>query len=187
MSFGVLPHPSNPKPRRSFPKKDHAASIGSSRVAGEEGTATLERLFQHPDIKKIVPVTYSINCRLANHKARSVNTLVYQTIPPSARRRCEWPPLRTRLRPTAEGRIVRAYVCWCACVCVCVCVCVLFFALWRMVFPGCVGIRKAMRVVSRMRDGRVGGRRRGRPRYSYNAGRSGVFYFQRVKGCLLQT
>ena len=62
-------------------------------------------------------------------------------------------------------------------VCVCVCVCVLFFALWRMVFPGCVGIRKAMRVVSRMRDGRVGGRRRGRPRYSYNAGRSGVFYF----------
>ena len=81
MAFGVLPHPSNPKPRRSFPKKDHAASTGSSRVAGEEGTATLERLFQHPDIKKIVPVTYSINCRLAKYKARSVNTLVYPNHP----------------------------------------------------------------------------------------------------------
>jgi hypothetical protein len=81
MAFRVLPHPSNPKPRRSFPKKDHAASTGSSRVAGEEGTATLERLFQHPDIKKIVPVTYSINCRLAKYKARSVNTLVYPNHP----------------------------------------------------------------------------------------------------------
>ena len=39
-------------------------------------------------------------------------------------------------------------------------------------FP--VGIRKAQKAVSQMRDGRVGDRRRGRPRYSYNAGMAGV-------------
>ena len=48
------------------------------------------------------------------------------------------------------------------------------FGLWSMVFPDCVGIRKAVTAVSHMRDGRGGDRRRGRPRYSYNAGMAGV-------------
>lgn len=42
------------------------------------------------------------------------------------------------------------------------------FGLWRMVFPDCVGIRKTVRAVSRMLDGRVGGRCGGRPRYPYD-------------------
>jgi hypothetical protein len=59
----------------------------------------------------------------------------------------------------------------------CVCVyhhMIMMVWLWSMVFPDCVGIRKAVRAVSRMLDGRAGGRRRGRPRYSYNASRAGV-------------
>jgi hypothetical protein len=43
-----------------------------------------------------------------------------------------------------------------------------------MVFHDYVGIRKALRAVSRMLDGRPGGRRRGRPRYSNNAGSAGI-------------
>ena len=36
------------------------------------------------------------------------------------------------------------------------------------------GIRRVPRAVNRMRDGRVGGRRRVRPRYSYNADSAGL-------------
>ena len=36
-------------------------------------------------------------------------------------------------------------------------------------FHDCVGIRKALKAVSQMLDGRVGGNRRGFPCYSYNA------------------
>jgi hypothetical protein len=43
-----------------------------------------------------------------------------------------------------------------------------------MLFLDDVGIRKAPRAGSRMRDGPVGGHRRGRPRYSYNAGIAGL-------------
>jgi hypothetical protein len=45
-----------------------------------------------------------------------------------------------------------------------------------------VGIRRAPRAVNMMRDGRVGGRRRGHPRYSYNAGSTGC-----VEGTEYQT
>ena len=44
--------------------------------------------------------------------------------------------------------------------------CFLVLGLWNMVFLDCVSIRRAPRAVNRMLDGRVGGRRRGRPRYS---------------------
>jgi hypothetical protein len=47
------------------------------------------------------------------------------------------------------------------------------FGLWSQVFHDYVGIRKAVRAVSQMCDGRAGGRRRGRPRYSFNAGSAG--------------
>ena len=43
-----------------------------------------------------------------------------------------------------------------------------------MVFQDYVGIRMALRAVSRMLNGRAGGRRRGRPRYAYNAGSAGI-------------
>jgi hypothetical protein len=43
-----------------------------------------------------------------------------------------------------------------------------------MVFHDYLGIRKAVRAVSRMRDGQAGGRGRGRPLYSYNAGSAGT-------------
>jgi hypothetical protein len=42
------------------------------------------------------------------------------------------------------------------------------FGLWSKVIHDYVGIRKALRAVSRMLNGRAGGRLRGRPRYFYN-------------------
>jgi hypothetical protein len=44
----------------------------------------------------------------------------------------------------------------------------LVVGLWSQVFPDFVGIRKAQKAVSQMRDGRVGDRRRGRPRYYHD-------------------
>ena len=44
----------------------------------------------------------------------------------------------------------------------------------RSTFHGCVGIRKALKAVSQVLDGRVEGDRRGSPRYLYNAGRAGL-------------
>ena len=41
----------------------------------------------------------------------------------------------------------------------------LVVGLWSQVFPDFVGIRKAQKAVSQMRDSRVGDRRRGRPLY----------------------
>ncbi len=43
-----------------------------------------------------------------------------------------------------------------------------------MVFRDFVSIRKALRALCRMLDGRAGGRRRGRPRDSSNEGSAGI-------------
>jgi hypothetical protein len=48
------------------------------------------------------------------------------------------------------------------------------FGLWSQAFHDCVGIRKAHKAVSQMRDGRVGDHRRSSLRYSYNAGSAGL-------------
>jgi hypothetical protein len=48
------------------------------------------------------------------------------------------------------------------------------FGLKSIVCLGYVHIRRGPRAVNRIRDGRVGGRCRGRPRYSYNARSAGV-------------
>ena len=45
---------------------------------------------------------------------------------------------------------------------------------WNQGFHGYLGFRKALRAVSQVRDGRVGGLRRGSPRSSYNAGSAGL-------------
>jgi hypothetical protein len=49
-----------------------------------------------------------------------------------------------------------------------------FFGLWNQVFHGSVGIRKALKAVSQVRDGQVGDHRRSFLLYSYNADIAGV-------------
>ena len=48
------------------------------------------------------------------------------------------------------------------------------FGLWNRGFHDCVGIRKALKAVSQVLDGRVGGYRQGSPCYSYHAGSAGL-------------
>ena len=48
------------------------------------------------------------------------------------------------------------------------------FGLWSQVLPDRVGIWKALKAVSQRLDGRVGDRRKGSPRYSYNACSAGL-------------
>ena len=50
----------------------------------------------------------------------------------------------------------------------------LLFGLWSQVFHDGVGIRKDLKAVSQILDGRVGDRRKGSPRYPYNAVSAGV-------------
>ena len=48
------------------------------------------------------------------------------------------------------------------------------FGLWNQVFHDYVGIRKALKAVSQVADGRVGDHRRSSLLYSYNAGSAGL-------------
>jgi hypothetical protein len=50
------------------------------------------------------------------------------------------------------------------------------FFLSKSVFHDCVGIRKALKALSQVLDGRVGDYRRSSPRYSYSAGSAGLVY-----------
>jgi hypothetical protein len=57
------------------------------------------------------------------------------------------------------------------------------FGLWNQVFHDYVGIRKALKAVSQVLDGRVGGHRRRSLRYSYNAGSAGLMSGARYPAC----